>query len=72
MAATLKFLTASPARREAFAEGPQNFAGRPEEDERVPRALIGGIVAVMAIYCSANLTYFYALPGGPRWRMMTR
>jgi basic amino acid/polyamine antiporter, APA family len=28
----------------------------------VPRALIGGMVAVMAIYCSANLAYFYALP----------
>ena len=28
----------------------------------VPRALIGGMVAVMAIYCAANLAYFYALP----------
>jgi APA family basic amino acid/polyamine antiporter len=28
----------------------------------VPRALIGGMVAVMAIYCVANLAYFYALP----------
>jgi len=28
----------------------------------VPRALIGGMVAVMVIYCSANLAYFYALP----------
>ena len=28
----------------------------------VPRALIGGMVAVMAIYCTANLAYFYALP----------
>ena len=30
----------------------------------VPRALIGGMVAVMAIYCAANLAYFYALPWG--------
>jgi APA family basic amino acid/polyamine antiporter len=28
----------------------------------VPRALIGGMVAIMVIYCSANLMYFYALP----------
>jgi basic amino acid/polyamine antiporter, APA family len=28
----------------------------------VPRALIWGMVAVMAIYCLANLAYFYALP----------
>ena len=28
----------------------------------VPRALIGGMAAVMAIYCAANLAYFYALP----------
>jgi len=28
----------------------------------VPRALIGGMIAVMAIYCSANFAYFYALP----------
>ena len=30
----------------------------------VPRALIGGMVAIMAIYCAANLSYFYALPWG--------
>jgi len=30
----------------------------------VPRALIGGMVAIMAIYCTANLAYFYALPWG--------
>ena len=30
----------------------------------VPRALIGGMVAVMVIYCAANLAYFYALPWG--------
>ena len=30
----------------------------------VPRALIGGMVAVVAIYCAANLAYFYALPWG--------
>jgi basic amino acid/polyamine antiporter, APA family len=30
----------------------------------VPRALIGGMVAVMVIYCAANLSYFYALPWG--------
>jgi APA family basic amino acid/polyamine antiporter len=28
----------------------------------VPRALIWGMVVVMAIYCLANLAYFYALP----------
>lgn len=28
----------------------------------IPRALIGGMLAVMAIYCLANLAYFYALP----------
>jgi APA family basic amino acid/polyamine antiporter len=28
----------------------------------LPRALIGGMVAVMVIYCAANLSYFYALP----------
>ena len=28
----------------------------------IPRALIGGMVAVMIIYCLANLAYFYALP----------
>jgi basic amino acid/polyamine antiporter, APA family len=30
----------------------------------VPRALIGGMVAVMVIYCAANVSYFYALPWG--------
>ena len=28
----------------------------------VPRALVGGMLAVMVIYCVANLAYFYALP----------
>jgi APA family basic amino acid/polyamine antiporter len=28
----------------------------------VPRALVWGMVVVMAIYCLANLAYFYALP----------
>jgi APA family basic amino acid/polyamine antiporter len=28
----------------------------------VPRALIGGMMAVMVIYCTANLSYFFALP----------
>jgi APA family basic amino acid/polyamine antiporter len=28
----------------------------------IPRALFGGMVIVIAIYCSANLAYFYALP----------
>jgi mannose-6-phosphate isomerase-like protein (cupin superfamily) len=37
MPARLKFLTASPARLECFAEAPRNFAGRPEEDGRVFR-----------------------------------
>jgi basic amino acid/polyamine antiporter, APA family len=30
----------------------------------VPIALIGGMAIVMAIYCTANLAYFYALPFG--------
>jgi APA family basic amino acid/polyamine antiporter len=28
----------------------------------IPRALIGGMIVVMLIYCLANLAYFYALP----------
>ena len=28
----------------------------------IPRALVGGMLVVMAIYCVANLAYFYALP----------
>ena len=28
----------------------------------IPRALIGGMVVMMAIYCLANLAYFYASP----------
>jgi APA family basic amino acid/polyamine antiporter len=28
----------------------------------VPRALIGGMAIVLAVYCLANLAYFYALP----------
>jgi len=31
-------------------------------ERNIPRALIGGMLAVMAIYCMANLAYFYALP----------
>jgi APA family basic amino acid/polyamine antiporter len=31
-------------------------------ERNIPRALIGGMLAVMAIYCLANLAYFYALP----------
>ncbi len=30
----------------------------------IPRALIGGMIVVMLIYCLANLAYFYALPFG--------
>ncbi len=30
----------------------------------IPRALIGGMIVVMTIYCLANLAYFYALPFG--------
>ena len=38
-------------------------AGEVKEPGRnIPRALIGGMVAVMAIYCLTNLAYFYALP----------
>ncbi len=40
-----------------MAAGEVKDAGR-----NVPRALIGGMVAVMVIYCAANLSYFYALP----------
>jgi len=40
-------------------------AGEVKDPERnVPRALIIGMVIVMAIYCLANLSYFYALPLG--------
>src|SRR3984893_1469586 len=31
-------------------------------ERNIPRALIGGMLAVMVIYCLANLAYFYALP----------
>jgi APA family basic amino acid/polyamine antiporter len=31
-------------------------------ERNIPRALVGGMLAVMAIYCLANLAYFYALP----------
>ncbi len=38
-------------------------AGEVQNPERnIPRALIGGMIIVMAIYCLANLSYFYALP----------
>jgi basic amino acid/polyamine antiporter, APA family len=30
--------------------------------KNVPRALVRGMIVVMAIYCLANLAYFYALP----------
>ena len=38
-------------------------AGEVQDPGRnIPRALIGGMIVVMAIYCLANLAYFYALP----------
>ena len=38
-------------------------AGEVQDPGRnIPRALIGGMLVVMAIYCLANLAYFYALP----------
>jgi basic amino acid/polyamine antiporter, APA family len=38
-------------------------AGEVQQPGRnIPRALIGGMLVVMAIYCLANLAYFYALP----------
>ena len=38
-------------------------AGEVQDPGRnIPRALIVGMIAVMAIYCLANLSYFYALP----------
>jgi len=38
-------------------------AGEVQEPGRtIPRALIGGMLVVMAIYCLSNLAYFYALP----------
>jgi APA family basic amino acid/polyamine antiporter len=30
----------------------------------IPRALVGGMIVVMLIYCLVNLSYFYALPLG--------
>src|SRR5215813_8630628 len=30
----------------------------------IPRALVGGMIVVMLIYCLSNLAYFYALPFG--------
>ena len=40
-------------------------AGEVQDPGRnIPRALIGGMLVVMAIYCLANLAYFYALPVG--------
>jgi APA family basic amino acid/polyamine antiporter len=35
-----------------------------EPQRNLPRALIGGVVAVMAIYLLANIAYFYVLPAG--------
>ena len=38
-------------------------AGEVQDPGRnIPRALVGGMLVVMAIYCLANLAYFYALP----------
>ena len=38
-------------------------AGEVQDPGRnIPRALVGGMIVVMAIYCLANLAYFYALP----------
>jgi APA family basic amino acid/polyamine antiporter len=38
-------------------------AGEVQDPGRnIPRALIGGMLVVMAIYCIAQLAYFYALP----------
>jgi APA family basic amino acid/polyamine antiporter len=38
-------------------------AGEVKEPGRnIPRALIGGVLLVILIYCVANLSYFYALP----------
>src|SRR5262245_48770729 len=40
-------------------------AGEVQQPGRnIPRALIGGMIVVMLIYCLANLAYFYALPLG--------
>ena len=40
-------------------------AGEVQQPGRnIPRALIGGMIVVMSIYCLANLAYFYALPFG--------
>jgi APA family basic amino acid/polyamine antiporter len=33
-----------------------------EPGKNVPRALIFGMFVILAVYCSANLAYFYALP----------
>ena len=38
-------------------------AGEVQDPGRnIPRALVGGMLVVMVIYCLANLAYFYALP----------
>ncbi len=40
-------------------------AGEVQQPGRnIPRALVGGMIVVMLIYCLANLAYFYALPLG--------
>jgi APA family basic amino acid/polyamine antiporter len=40
-------------------------AGEVQQPGRnIPRALVGGMIVVMVIYCLANLAYFYALPLG--------
>jgi APA family basic amino acid/polyamine antiporter len=40
-------------------------AGEVKEPSRnIPRALVTGMLVVIAIYCLANLAYFYALPFG--------
>ncbi|MGH9940085.1 MAG: APC family permease, partial [Blastocatellia bacterium] len=40
-------------------------AGEVQQPGRnIPRALVGGMIVVMLIYCLANLAYFYALPFG--------
>lgn len=43
----------------------QMAAGEVQQPGRnIPRALVGGMIVVMVIYCLANLAYFYALPLG--------
>src|SRR6187397_3029658 len=66
MPARLKFLTVSPARLECFAQAPENFAGRPQEDRRSMDAfseVLSGVRLKGAMFFSAE----FSAP----WRLST-